>query len=267
MSLLTRESSNTGKLLALEQLERSTTTGRDVAELVLNTVLGSDGGSVTTTNDDNLTSLGSGNSVVESGLGAASELLELEDTTGAVPQNGLGLVNGLLEELDRLLTAVETHPAVGDALLVGSLASVGVLVELVGGDEVSRKDNLDVVLLGLLNKVLDSLAAGLVEERVTNLHVLKSLLEGESHTTTDDEAVDLAEEVVNELNLVRDLGTTEDGKEGTLGLLKGLSEVVELLLDEETGGLLGEVDTDHGAVGTVSGTESIVLGDLLVCVA
>lgn len=258
MNLLTRESSNTRELLALEQLERSTTTGRDVAELVLNTVLGSDSGSVTTTNDDNLASLGSGNSVVESGFGAAGELLELEDTTRAVPQDGLGLVNGLLEELDRLLTTVETHPAIGDALLVGSLASVGVLVELVGGDEVSRKDNLDVVLLGLLNKVLDSLAASLVKERVTNLHVLKSLLEGESHTTADDEAVDLAEEVVNELNLVRDLGTTENGKEGTLGLLEGLGEVVELLLDKETRGLLGEVDTDHGAVGTVSGTESVV---------
>lgn len=234
-----------------------------MAELVLNTVLGGNGGSVTTTDDDDLAVLSSGNGVVKGSLGAVGELLELEDTGGAVPQNGLGLVNGLLEELDRLLTTVETLPAVGDTLLVGGLASVGVLVELVGGDEVNGEDDLDVVLLGLLDKVLDGLAASLVEERVTDLHVLKSLLEGKGHTTANDEAVDLAEEVVNELNLVRDLGTTEDGKEGALGLLKSLSEVVELLLDEETGSLLGEVDTDHGAVGAVSGTESVVWECLL----
>lgn len=258
MTLLTRKSSDTGKLLALEELQRSTATGRDVAELVLDTVLGGNCGSVTTTDDDDLAALSSSDGVVKSGLGAVGELLKLKDTGGTVPQNGLGLVDGLLEELDRLLTAVKTLPAVRDTLLVSGLASVGVLVELVGGDEVNGEDNLDVVLLGLLNKVLDGLAASLVEERVADLHVLKSLLEGEGHTTTDDEAVDLAEEVVNELNLVRDLGTTEDGKEGTLGLLKSLGEVVELLLDEETRGLLGKVDTDHGAVGTVSGTKSIV---------
>ena len=238
-----------------------------MAELVLNTVLGGDGGSVTTTDDDNLARLGSGNSVVQSGLGAACELLEFEDTGGTVPQDGLGLVDGLLEELDRLLAAVETHPAVGDTLLVGGLASVGILVELVGGDEVNGKDNLDVVLLGLLNKVLDSLAASLVEERVTDLHVLEGLLEGEGHTTANDEAVDLAEKVVNELDLVRDLGTTEDGKERTLGLLESLGEVIELLLDEEAGSLLGEVDTNHGAVSAVSGTESVVWEVLSVCVA
>lgn len=230
-----------------------------MAELVLNTVLLGDGGSVTTTDDDDLAVLlDSVDDGVEGGLGAVGELLELEDTGGTVPEDGLGLSDGLLVELDGLLTAVKSLPAVGDTVLVGGVASVGVLVELVGGDVVDGEDELDTLLLGLLDKVADSLGTGLIEEGVSDGDVLEGFLEGESHTTADDEGVDLVKEIVNELDLVGDLGTTEDGKEGALRLLKGLGEVLELLLDEETGGLLGEVDTDHGGVGTVSSAESVV---------
>ena len=37
-----------------------------------------------------------------------------------VPEDGLGLQNGLLEELSALQTGIETHPAFGDTLSVGS---------------------------------------------------------------------------------------------------------------------------------------------------
>lgn len=240
-----------------------------MAELVLNTVLGGHGCSVTTTDDDNLAVLCSLDGSVHGRLCAVGELLKLEDTRGTVPENSLGLANGLLEELDGLLTAVETHPSVGDTLLVGGRRCFGVFVELVGGNVINGKNNLDVVLLGLLNKVLDGLAASLVEEGVSDLDVLESLLEGESHATTDDEAVHLAEQIVDELDLVRNLGTTEDGKEWSLRVLEGLGKVFELLLDEEARGLLGEVNTDHGAVSAVGGSESIVcsckLVSLVVC--
>ncbi len=68
-----------------------------------------------------------------------------------------------------------------------------------------------------------------------------------------------AEQVVDELDLVGDLGATEDGEEGALaGFSRALREVLELLLDQEAGGLLWEVNADHGAVGAVSGAESVV---------
>ena len=86
-----------------------------------------------------------------------------------------------------------------------------VLVELVSSNEVDREDNLDVPLLGLLHEGTDLLGASLVEERVTDLRkrrrqeidifhgrnwsygdVLEDLLEGEGHTTANDERVDLA---------------------------------------------------------------------------
>lgn len=230
-----------------------------MAELVLDAVLLGDGGGVTTSDDDDLAVLlDSVDDGIEGGLGAAGELLELEDTGGTVPEDGLGLGDGLLVELDGLLAAVKTLPAVGDAVLVGGVASVGVLVELVGGDVVNGEDELDALGLGLLNEVANGLGASLVEEGVTDGDALEGLLEGESHTTADDQGVDLVKEVVDELNLVGDLGTTEDGEERTLGLLESLGEVLKLLLDEETGGFLGQVDTDHGGVSTVSSAESVV---------
>lgn len=258
MDLLTRQSSNTRQLLALEQLEGSSATGRDVAELVFDAVVGSNSSSVTATDDDDLALASGLKRSVHGGLGAAGELLHLEDARRAVPQDGLGLVDGGLVELNRLLAAVEAHPAVGDAVLVGGGGGVGGGAESVGGDVVGGQDELDVVLLGLLDEAGDLLAAVFVEERVADADILERLLEGEGHAAADDQDVDLVEQVVDQLNLVADLGAAEDGEEGTLGLLEGLREVVELLLHEEAGGLLGKVDADHGAVATVGGAEGVV---------
>lgn len=68
----------------------------------------------------------------------------------------------------------------------------------------------------------------------------------------------LVEHVLNELDLVRDLGTTENGEEGPLGRLEDLGKVLELLRHEEASGALGKLDANHGGVGAVGGSESIV---------
>ena len=244
--------------LALEELERGTTTGRAVADALLGAVLGNNGGRVTTTDDDGRAVLLRLETRVKHRLGATGEVVKLKHTSRAVPEDSLGLEDGLTEELARLLTSVKTHPAVRDTLGVGGLADSSVLVKLVSGDVVNREDELDVVLLGLGNKVGNLLGALLVEERGTDLDVVKSLLESEGHATADDERVDLVKHVVNELNLVGNLGTTEDGKERPLGALESLSEELELLLHEVASSTLGELNTDHGGVGTVGGTESVV---------
>lgn len=56
------------------------------------------------------------------------------------------------------------------------------------------------------------------------------------------------------------LGATDDGGEGPLGLLDGACEVVELLLEEEAGHGGGEElgHTLGGAVGAVGGSEGVV---------
>lgn len=64
--------------------------------------------------------------------------------------------------------------------------------------------------------------------------------------------------MVDELNLVLNLGSTEDGQEGPLGGFERLGEKLELLLHQEPGGSLGKLDADHGRVSSVSGTERVV---------
>lgn len=55
---------------------------------------------------------------LEKRLGSTGEGVELEDTRGSVPEDRLGLEDGRGEGLARLRSAVETHPAGGDAGLV-----------------------------------------------------------------------------------------------------------------------------------------------------
>ena len=90
----------------------------------------------------------------------------------------------------------------------------------------------------------------------THLDVVEDLLEGEGHSTADDESVDLVEHVLDKLDLVRDLGTAEDGKERSLGALENLGKVLELLLHEESGGSLRKLHANHRRVSSVSSAET-----------
>lgn len=229
-----------------------------MAELGLSTVLGSDGCSVTTADDDNRTRLSSRNSSIKGLLGSVGEGLQLEDTRRTVPEDGLGLGNSLLVQLNTLLTDIQAHVSIGNTVSIGGIASLGIGGELVSGHVVNGQNNLDIVLLGLLNDIADNLATGLIEQTVANLDVLEGLLEGEGHSTSDDQAVDLGQQVVDQLDLVRDLGTSQNGQEGALGAFQSLSKVLKFLLHQEAGSLLGQVNTNHRAVSTVGSSESVV---------
>lgn len=122
--VLLAELGNTRERLTLQELEGSTSTSADVGDLALVTELGDDGRGITTTDDD-------GGTVLNGLLGGSKEVLgtfskggELEDTSGAVPKNGLGLEDSLPEKLARFGAGIEAHPAVRDALCVSSGASL-----------------------------------------------------------------------------------------------------------------------------------------------
>jgi len=53
--------------------------------------------------------------------GSLRELGELEDSHGSVPDNGLGIGQGLVEDVQGLGADVQTHPAVGDGVDVNNL--------------------------------------------------------------------------------------------------------------------------------------------------
>ena len=55
------------------------------------------------------------------GVGALGEGVHLEDTHGAVPDDGLAVGEGALELLDGLGADVQTHPALGDGVNVHDL--------------------------------------------------------------------------------------------------------------------------------------------------
>lgn len=167
---------------------------------------------------------------------------------------------------------------------MGSKADLGILVKLVGGNVVDGEDELDIVLLCLFNEVLDLLGSLRVKERSTDLpsakllssefaahlDIVQGLLEGERHTTTNDQSVDLSsayahdlrhsvylvEHVLNKLDLVGNLGSTENSEERSFGVLENFGKVFKFLLHQETGSSLGELDANHGRMGSVGGTEA-----------
>lgn len=229
-------------------------------QLILDAVLGRHSRGVAAADDDDLAVLRRVHGRVERLLGALCEVVELEDAGGAVPEDGLGLVDGGFVERDGFVAAVQTHPAVGDAVFVLCVPGLGVGGEFVGCDVVDGEDDLDVVLLGFFDEGGYGFGAGFVEERGADRDVFERLLEGEGHAAADDERVDLVEKVVDELDLVGDLCAAEDGEEGPGGGFEGFGEVIEFLLHEEAGGFLGKIDADHGGVGAVGGAESVVCG-------
>ena len=101
----------------------------------------------------------------------------------------------------------------------------------------------------------------LVEERLADGHALADLQERVGHAADAHDAVRLVDEVLDDENLVRDLGAADDGRERPLHLrwVEHLLEGLELLLHEQAGDarhLAGHAH--HRGVGAVRRAEGIV---------
>ena len=193
---------------------------------------------------------------------------ELEAAHRTVPDDRLGALDGLAEELDRLRTDIETHPAVGNVALERlELDVAGVLLgrELVGNNVVDREKNLDALGSGSLEHLAAVGDLLVLAKRGADLKAL-SLLEGVSHTAADDECVNLVEEALNDRELIGDLSAAENSDERTDRILDSVAEELDFLLKEETGdGGLQIIGDDGGrSVGAVSRTERIVAVDVAV---
>ena len=103
-----------------------------------------------------------------------------------VPEDRLGLKDGLLEKSATLRASIETHPVIRDTLSIGGNTGLqyrsalvcmqpivftyrGILIEFISSDEIDGEHDLDVVLLGLRDEGRNLLGASLVEKRVANL--------------------------------------------------------------------------------------------------
>jgi hypothetical protein len=90
------------------------------------------------------------------------------------------------------------------------------------------------------------------------LDSIQGLLERKCHTTTDDEAVDLGDEVIDQLNLIGNFCASENSQEGTFRTFEGFGKVIEFLLHEETRGTDRKINADHGRMSTMSSSKGII---------
>lgn len=107
-----------------------------MGQLIFSIVLSDKSGGVTSSDNDGGTLLLSFNSGIQERQGSLGKVGEFKDTGGSVPENGLGLENGVTEELVGLFTAVETHPVGLDTFLVGGGATFGIVGKVLGNDVV-----------------------------------------------------------------------------------------------------------------------------------
>src|SRR5919199_2072762 len=132
---LLRQDRHTGQLLALDVLQGSSATGRDVAHPVLEPELLDGGDRVAAPDDARGTSLAGRGDGASDAFGAPGESLDLEDAHRAVPEDGLRARDALLEEPDGARTDVEAHFVGWDAVHTDHLA-LGTLLHPVGDDNV-----------------------------------------------------------------------------------------------------------------------------------
>src|SRR5210317_2509689 len=92
------------------------------------------------------------------------------------------------------------------------------------------------------------------------------LQKGISHTATDDQCVDLVQQVLNDSNLVADLGSADNSNKRMVRVGKGQAQVLDLFFEQEAGGrrlqILG--DAYRRCMGAVSCAEGVVNVDICV---
>ena len=195
------------------------------------------------------------------GNGALGQGGILENAHGAVPDNGLGGLDSLGENGLALLADIQAHLVSGDGIgghgLHGDLAVNGV-GEGSGDHRVHRQQELDALGLGLGHHFLTIVDLLVVHQGLADVVALGGQ-EGEGHAAADDQGVHLLQQVVDHVQLVGDLGTAQDGHEGTLRIGQSLAHDGNFLLHQVAadGGQVIR-HTGGGGVGTVGRTERVV---------
>ena len=160
-------------------------------------------------------------------------------------------------KLDRLGADVHAEPAIGDGRPIDDLR-LGPCFGLGGDEMVHRQHEFgaregqdmpgDVELVGLDLALADLVPLGLQE--------------GVGHRSADQELVDLLEQVLDDQDLVGDLGPAHHGHVRALGLRQQGVENMKLLLDQEPDapGPRGELfgHGDHRGLVAMAGAEGIV---------
>ena len=108
----------------------------------------------------------------------------------------------------------------------------GVSSELISSHNVDWENELDAVLLCGLHVALDGVNHVFLNQGLADFVAL-SLEEGEEHAAADDEAISFVEQVLDDAELVGNLGATENDGEWTLWAFGSARECLDFLLDEQ----------------------------------
>ena len=165
---------------------------------------------------------------------AAGKGRHLKDAHGPIPDDGAGSGDLCREQLDRSRTDVERHPAGGEGTV--ALEDLGTRVggEFVGQHVIDGQQKAHSFLLGFLERFTSHVELVGFHQRLA--HVLSlGLEEGISHAAADEQRVDLAQQVVDHLDLVGDLSPAEDRDKRLLRSFQGFAQVIQLLFQQQPG--------------------------------
>jgi hypothetical protein len=255
--LVVRQSGYPGEGFAFEEFQAGSAARRDVGDTI------SDAGLLNSS--DRVSAADDGGGVVVAGdscgdlVRAAGEGGHLEDAHGSVPDDGAGFGDLVLKDRDGLGADVEGHPLFGEGTFAGEGLGLGVRGELVGEDVVYRQKEADTFGLRLFQSGFGDFDLVGFDEGFAGALAL-GVEEGVGHAAADDDGVSLVEKIVDDLNLVGDLGSADDGDEGLVGFGEGFAEVSEFFLHQQAGGGdFDEVgDAFGGGVGAVGAAEGVV---------
>jgi len=218
---------------ALEELQRRTTPGGDVGEAGLVDPEQTYGGcAVATAHDREAVDPGDRLGHRAGALGVGSHL---EHAHGAVPDDRLGIGETLGEQRAAVGSDVEAHPAVLDVVDRDVLV-VGIGRERRGDDHVDGEHELHAPRLGRRDESLDRLDLVGLEQRRADVLALCGK-EREAHAAADEEPVDRAQQVLDDSELVADLGAAEHDGVGPVGVAEDLAEDLDLGEHEASGGV------------------------------
>ena len=157
------------------------------------------------------------------GMGALGEGGHLEDAHRAVPEDGLGVGELAGEQLPGRRPDVETHAVGGDRVSGDDLmVGVGARSAVAATTSTGRTISTPRCSASARNpRTVSSWSASSSE--LADLVAL-GLEEGVAHAAADEQAVDAAEQVGDDAELVGDLGAAEDDDVGPLRLLGELRE-------------------------------------------
>mmetsp|Transcript_722 Transcript_722/g.1317 ORF Transcript_722/g.1317 Transcript_722/m.1317 type:complete len:236 (+) Transcript_722:124-831(+) len=188
---------------------------------------------------------------------SVSEMGHFENAHWSVPDNCLALVNLTLEFVKGVRTNIQAHPVTRD-LVDFCNSSVGVIVEFIGQHDIGRQKNLYSHLFCLLHQVGGSLNQIVFNQRGSNI-VSQCFVEGEDHSSSDQNRVTFFQKALNHWNLCRNLGTTNNRHHWLLWVVNGTLQVFELLIQQVSSSRQFHVlgDTLGTGVCSVGSTECI----------